>query len=192
MEIKKFIKIYDEVLPIKVISNLIRFANKVDFEKAGVITDNQTENNIDFNTRRTFVYALNSILSDSLSNVHWCSLLGNTFKNQIMKYHIDLNIIDFRIKAINDISILKYENTGFYTWHTDHAAEIPRTISCILLLNNDYEGGNLCFRNPDGSEEWEVDVKPNRMIIWPSNFLYPHTVKPVTKGRRYSVVAWAL
>jgi len=115
MEIKKFIKIYDEVLPIKVISNLIRFANKVDFEKAGVITDNQTENNIDFNTRRTFVYALNSILSDSLSNVHWCSLLGNTFKNQIMKYHIDLNIIDFRIKAINDISILKYENTGFYT-----------------------------------------------------------------------------
>ena len=24
------------------------------------------------------------------------------------------------------------------------------------------------------------------------NFLYPHTVKPVTKGIRYSVVAWAL
>ena len=32
----------------------------------------------------------------------------------------------------------------------------------------------------------------NRMIIWPSTFLYPHTVKPVTKGTRYSVVAWAL
>jgi predicted 2-oxoglutarate/Fe(II)-dependent dioxygenase YbiX len=70
--------------------------------------------------------------------------------------------------------------------------QIPRTMSCILLLNNDYEGGNLCFRNPDGSGEWEVEVKPNRMIIWPSNFLYPHTVKPVTKGKRYSVVAWAL
>ena len=65
-------------------------------------------------------------------------------------------------------------------------------MSCILLLNNDYEGGNLCFRNPDGSGEWEVEVKPNRMIIWPSNFLYPHTVKPVTRGKSYSVVAWAL
>jgi predicted 2-oxoglutarate/Fe(II)-dependent dioxygenase YbiX len=61
-----------------------------------------------------------------------------------------------------------------------------------IILNNDYEGGNLCFRNPDGSGEWEVEVKPNRMIIWPSTFLYPHTVKPVTKGKRYSVVAWAL
>jgi predicted 2-oxoglutarate/Fe(II)-dependent dioxygenase YbiX len=65
-------------------------------------------------------------------------------------------------------------------------------MSCILLLNNDYEGGNLCFRNPDESGEWEVEVKPNRMIIWPSNFLYPHTVKPVTKGTRYSIVAWIL
>jgi predicted 2-oxoglutarate/Fe(II)-dependent dioxygenase YbiX len=90
------------------------------------------------------------------------------------------------------MGILKYEQNGFYTWHTDHAAEAPRTMSCIYLLNNDYEGGNLCFRNPDGSEEWEIEVKPNRMIIWPSNFLYPHTVKSVTKGTRYSVVAWAL
>jgi predicted 2-oxoglutarate/Fe(II)-dependent dioxygenase YbiX len=65
-------------------------------------------------------------------------------------------------------------------------------MSCILLLNNDYEGGNLCFRNPDKSGEWEVEVKPNRMIIWPSCFMFPHTVKPVTKGTRYSVVAWAL
>ena len=102
------------------------------------------------------------------------------------------NTIDFDWERISDINVLKYEQSGFYTWHTDHFAAIPRTMSCILLLNNDYEGGNLCFRNPDGSGEMEIEVKPNRMIIWPSNFLYPHTVKPVTKGIRYSVVAWAL
>ena len=132
-----------------------------------------------------------SNLANSLSTVHWFNLLHFFFKQKLQKYPQDINILDYGFGEIFDIEILKYENTGFYTWHVDHFADVPRTLSCILLLNNDYEGGNLCFRNPDGSGEWEVEVKANRMIVWPSNFLYPHTVKPVTKGIRYSVVAWA-
>tara|TARA_R100000697_G_scaffold121409_1_gene148439 strand:- start:2922 stop:3107 length:186 start_codon:yes stop_codon:yes gene_type:complete len=61
-----------------------------------------------------------------------------------------------------------------------------------MLLNNDYEGGEICFRYPDTTGEWLIDKKPGRIIVWPSNFLYPHRVKPVTKGTRYSVVSWAL
>jgi len=118
--------------------------------------------------------------------------LYSYFNNNLKQYAFDAKILDYGYTDIFDIEILKYENKGFYTWHVDHFSKFPRTMSCILLLNNDYEGGNLCFRNPDGSGEWEVEVKPNRMIIWPSNFLYPHTVKPVTKGKRYSIVAWAL
>jgi hypothetical protein len=189
MEIKNFVKIYDEVLPWNVLSNLIRAANVSKFEEAKI--GGGEENKKDFNVRRTYSLALSN-LSDSLSNVHWFNLLQFYFNKNLTQYQFDANIIDYGYKNIFDIEILKYENTGFYTWHVDHFATIPRTMSCILLLNNDYEGGNLCFRNPDGSGEWEVDVKPNRMIIWPSNFLYPHTVKPVTKGKRYSVVAWAL
>ena len=189
MEIKNFIKIYDEILPWKVLSNLIRFANKSNFEVTQVGGGNESV--VNFNIRKTYALPLSN-LHNSMSNVHWGTLLHKYFKQVLEFYKNDLKIIDHSYKTIFDISILKYENTGFYTWHTDHFAEIPRTMSCILLLNNDYEGGNLCFRNPDGSEEWEVEVKPNRIIVWPSNFLYPHTVKPVTKGTRYSVVAWAL
>jgi len=187
MEIKNFIKIYDEVLPWNILSNLIRFANNNEFEKT-LVGGNQE---VDFNIRRTYFLSLSN-LNKSLTNVHWFNLLYFYFQKNLNKFPQDLKIIDYAYRNIFDISILKYENTGFYTWHTDHFAEVPRTMSCILLLNNDYEGGNLCFRNPDGSGEWEVEVKPNRMIIWPSNFLYPHTVKPITKGVRYSVVAWAL
>jgi hypothetical protein len=189
MEIKNFIKIYDEVLPWNVLSNLIRFANGSVFEetKIGGGIDSKT----DFNVRRTYTLPMNNI-SNSITKTHWFNLLYCFFYKNLNQYRTDNNILDYGFKDIIDIEILKYENTGFYTWHVDHFADIPRTMSCILLLNNDYEGGNLCFRNPDGSGEWEVDVKPNRMIIWPSNFLYPHTVKPVTKGKRYSVVAWAL
>ena len=189
MEIKNFIKIYDEVLPWSVLSNLIRFANNNNNKfKETAVGENKEVN---FNTRRTYTLPLSN-LSKSLTNVHWFNLLHFYFKKNLDKFPQDAKIIEYEYRHISNIEILKYENTGFYTWHVDHFAGIPRTMSCILLLNNDYEGGNLCFRNPDGSGEWEVEVKPNRMIIWPSNFLYPHTVKPVTKGTRYSVVAWAL
>jgi hypothetical protein len=189
MEIKNFIKIYDEVLPWNVLCNLIRFANVSKFEETKV--GGGEESRTDFNIRRTYALPLSN-LSNLLSNVHWFNLLQFYFDKNLKQYKFDANVLDYEYRNIFDIEILKYENTGFYTWHVDHFATIPRTMSCILLLNNDYEGGNLCFRNPDGSDEWEVEVKPNRMIIWPSNFLYPHTVKPVTKGTRYSVVAWAL
>jgi hypothetical protein len=189
MEIKNFIKIYDEVLPWNVLSNLIRFSNTSVFEEAYI--GGEEGKKTDFNIRRTYTHALSNT-TNSMSNAHWFNLLYCYFNKNLKQYKFDANILDYEYKNIFDIEILKYENTGFYNWHVDHFAEIPRTMSCILLLNNDYEGGNICFRNPDGSGEWEVEVKPNRMIIWPSIFLYPHTVKPVTKGTRYSVVAWAL
>jgi len=189
MILKNYVKIYDEVLPWNALSNLIRFANTAEFKETKV--GGGEHERTDFNIRRTYALALSN-LDNSFSNVHWFNLLHFFFNKNLKQYKTDLNILDYAYRNIFDIEILKYENTGFYTWHVDHFATIPRTMSCILLLNNDYEGGNLCFRNPDGTGEWEVEVKPNRMIIWPSIFLYPHTVKPVTKGKRYSVVAWAL
>jgi Rps23 Pro-64 3,4-dihydroxylase Tpa1-like proline 4-hydroxylase len=186
MKLNNFIKIYDDILPIESIGNLIKYANFSNFKKAEV--GNGEEN---FNIRRTYTHVLSN-LSNEMSSVHWFNLLHFLFEKCLKKYREDLNLTDFAYAKIFDIEILKYEDSGFYTWHVDHYATVPRTMSCILLLNNDYEGGNLCFRNPDGSEEIEIEVKPGRVIIWPSNFLYPHTVKPVTKGKRYSVVAWAL
>ena len=189
MEIKNFIKVYDEVMPWNVLLNLIKFAKNSNFEESKI--DGGGQSRTDFNIRRTYVFPLSN-LSNSLSCVHWFNLLYSYFHGNLQRFQKDTKTLDFAFKEITSIEILKYENTGFYTWHVDHFASIPRTMSCILTLNNDYEGGNLCFRNPDGTGEWEIQVKPNRMIIWPSNFLFPHTVKPVTKGLRYSVVAWAL
>jgi len=188
MEIKNFIRVYDGALPLNVLGNLIRFTSKCDFKESSVGAGEYTVN---FNIRKAYVFPIANT-NKSLTAVHWFNILHHYFNAGLKRYKNDANILDYGVDRIINIDLLKYENTGFYTWHVDHFADIPRTMSCILLLNNDYEGGNLCFRNPDGSGEFEVDVKPNRMIIWPSNFLFPHTVKPVTNGTRYSVVAWAL
>jgi hypothetical protein len=193
MEIKNFIKIYDNAINIDCVSSLIKYVNVINFKQAAIISDDNKNSNVNFDVRRTFDFPLsNNPENNSSTTVHWNNYLLNTFSNKIFQYKQDLNILDLHLKGVNDISILKYENSGFYTYHVDHCVEFPRSLSCILLLNNDYRGGNLCFRNPDGSNEWEVEVKVGRMIIWPSNFLYPHTVKPVIEGTRYSVVAWAV
>jgi Rps23 Pro-64 3,4-dihydroxylase Tpa1-like proline 4-hydroxylase len=189
MELKNFVKIFDDVLPLNILSNLIKYASCSKFYQTEI--GSKDKQKLDTNIRNTLGLSL-SPLSNSFSNIHWANLLNFFLSKKLQQYQSLTKSIIFYQPKINTIEILKYENSGFYTWHVDHFSKIPRTMSCILLLNNDYEGGNLCFRNPDGSGEWEVEVKPNRMIIWPSNFLYPHTVKPVTKGKRYSVVAWAL
>ena len=66
-----------------------------------------------------------------------------------------------------------------------------RKISLSAVLNDDYEGGELLFRSlGDDSEILETSITPNKgdLVIFPSYI--DHKVAPVTKGIRYSVVAW--
>jgi len=134
MEIKNFIKTYDEVLPWNVLTNIIRFANVSNFNEAKI--GGGKENTTDFNIRRTYTLPLSN-LSNSMSDVHWFNILYFYFNKNLKQYKFDANILYYEYRNIFDIEILKYENTGFYTWHVDHFATIPRTMSCILLLNND-------------------------------------------------------
>ncbi len=129
MEIKNFIKIYDEVLPWNVLSNLIRFANISNFTETKISGGDSSV--VDFNIRRTYTLALSN-LNNSLTNVHWFNLLHSFFNKNLKQYKFDASILDYDYKNIFDIEILKYENTGFYTWHVDHFADIPRTMSCIF------------------------------------------------------------
>lgn len=59
-------------------------------------------------------------------------------------------------------------------------------LSMIGILNDDYQGGDLVF-----FDDYKVETKVGDLIIFPSSFLYPHAIKEVTKGTRYSFVSWA-
>ena len=59
-------------------------------------------------------------------------------------------------------------------------------LTFILNFNDDYEGADLFF--------WEDSVVPlgkGDIIMFPSNWLFPHGVSEATKGKRYSGVSWA-
>ena len=59
------------------------------------------------------------------------------------------------------------------------------TLTIIGILNDDYEGGELIM-----FEDKKIDIKQGDLLIFPSNFLYPHKIAPVIKGVRYSYVAF--
>ena len=71
-----------------------------------------------------------------------------------------------------------------------------RKLSCTLLLNdpNDYDGGQFEFdyRNTNQSNKKQVNElnQIGSILIFPS-FVW-HKVFPITKGVRYSLVAWYL
>jgi len=76
--------------------------------------------------------------------------------------------------------------------HWDHIHDIfdgerqgIPTLSIIGVLNDDFEGGELIM-----FEDKKIDTKKGDLIIFPSNFLYPHEITPVIKGVRYSYQSW--
>jgi len=82
--------------------------------------------------------------------------------------------------------LLRYEVGQHYKQHTDSFARIPRSISCSFILNDDYEGGEFAFFDRD----LVYKLKKGSCIMFPSNFMYPHEIMPVTSGIRYSIVTW--
>ena len=63
-----------------------------------------------------------------------------------------------------------------------------RKLSMSLLLNDEFEGGELEIANPKQMESFTVDLKAGTCAIFPA--WVKHRVKPVTSGTRYSIVAW--
>jgi PKHD-type hydroxylase len=113
---------------------------------------------------------------------------------------------NFKIDWYEDCQITEYNKGQFYNWHPDmHENPYPeghnfsgktRKISASILLNdsNEFRGGDLEFqRIGPGGKIIKNNANLNKIgtiIVFPS-FIY-HRVKPVTKGKRHSLVIWGI
>ena len=91
---------------------------------------------------------------------------------------------------INQIDLLKYTPGGKYEIHTDHYTTATRHLSIIINLNDNYEGGDLIFTDQKEKEIKKFKLGKGTILFFPSNFMYPHIIKTITKGTRYSIVSW--
>ena len=186
--LKNYILILDNVFPEKTLSNFYRICKESNqFIDAGVV-DLKGNSKINKKERKTFIWPMHNTSSKSLTESHWANYLSFNFYRAFEEYRKRIIVPDVNI---TDIQILKYTEGGFYLFHVDDGPTIPRTLSFIYFINDEYEGGELVFNFNNSGEDYVIEKKKNRMIVWPSNFLYRHSVKPTKKGIRYSVVAWA-
>ena len=97
------------------------------------------------------------------------------------------------ISQFSAIRFNRYAPGQIMRQHHDHIHSIfdgkvkgVPVLSFIMNFNDDYEGADLFF--------WEDTVVPlgkGDIIMFPSNWLFPHGVTEATKGKRYSAVCWA-
>ena len=111
----------------------------------------------------------------------------------IQQYQKDLNFSWFSSwQGYSQIRYNRYNNNKKMALHCDHITDlfdgeqkgIP-TLSLLGLLNDDFEGGEFIM-----FDDYKIDLEQGDLLIFPSNFMYPHKVEPVTSGERYSFISW--
>jgi len=115
---------------------------------------------------------------------------------------------NFDIRSVENIQVAKYAPGGFYEWHKDGGADClslydmpdnkflhgkARKLSMTIPLNDNYEGGEFQFSSYSEGDHKISTIEDNTsgsVIVFPS--FMEHRVTPITKGTRYSLVAWFL
>ncbi len=129
--------------------------------------------------------SINTIASDVIStfmDIHW---------NRLAPYY------GVTFEWFERPQILRYPAGGKYNAHADAEHLSPKTklwmrsldrdISCLLYLNEEYEGGSISL------EKFGYAIKPKTgmLIAFPSDHRYLHAALPTTSGIRYAIVSWA-
>lgn len=116
------------------------------------------------------------------------SELRNVYNDTVIKlkeclnhYQSMYNIVMDYMEAINYV---RYEPGQHFAVHADSGFSYNCTVSSVMYLNDDYEGGELWFPFLD------LTYTPvaGDIVIFPSTYIYAHASKPITSGVKYSAV----
>jgi hypothetical protein len=89
------------------------------------------------------------------------------------------------IRSYEAFNFVKYEGAGtHFKIHADHGPTYVTTVSIVVYLNDNYEGGEIYF------PRFRLKVKPKAgdIIVFPSNYIYEHASEDMISGTKYSVV----
>ena len=139
----------------------------------------------DLSIRNVMGYHLkNNIPTD----IFYFNFINNEIKRAYSLYKTKFPLLETTL--INQIDLLKYSKGGKYDTHVDANKNMNRKISIIINLNENYEGGDLVFTDQKGNIIKKIKLGTGSVVFFPSNFMYPHSIEPIRKGIRYSIVAW--
>jgi len=180
--LKDYIIVLDDVLPHSVCDKILEeYANSDEWQQTvvagGVNTKIRSATTIQMST--DFVITRNAELRREIDSDVFAGA-----SEAIQKYNA--NFDHSFIEEDSGYELLRYETGQFYTQHVDSYKGRPRAVSCSFALNDDYEGGEFGFFD----RELVIKAPKGGAVLFPSNFMYPHEIMPVTNGTRYSIITW--
>lgn len=90
------------------------------------------------------------------------------------------------IASYEAFNFVKYDGPGtHFKVHADHGPTYVCTISVVVYLNDDYEGGEIWFPRMNSLV---IKPKAGDIVVFPSTYIYEHASQDMISGIKYSVV----
>jgi|GEM_PF-6255044 predicted 2-oxoglutarate/Fe(II)-dependent dioxygenase YbiX len=129
-------------------------------------------------------------------NIHFNNIPDPQIRNLLNYYaHKNIMFIDHhfvtKTKQWQSMRMCRWLEGHFMPLHVDRQLENNDTMdySSLVYLNDNYTGGELFFKNEDGTEE-VFKMKALSCIVFDSGKSNGHGVKKVLGGRRYTIPSW--
>lgn len=185
--VKDYVKIYDNFLDEKTCKEITKKLKKSDWQLHTFYQAN-TNDYVSFEKELSVSYATEIPETAELQKKIWFAI-----GQYLLEDHAHMAEWFSGWNGYSQVRYNRYNIDTQMKLHCDHIHSmfdgnrkgIP-TLSILGGLNDNYEGGELIFW-----EQEKIELKAGSIMIFPSNFMYPHKVMPVTKGTRYSYVSWA-
>jgi len=163
---------------------------------------------------------VNSTIKNSIRNSKLYKLPSHYeehYSNQFKLHQATIEMFfSTAITASTPIQAIEYTKGSFYIKHADDSNELvnekgetvgfvqvapERKLSSVLFLSShvsqqddatDFNGGELTFNylcDKDGNT-YSLKAKAGDIIIFPSNPIFSHEVRPITDGYRLTLVQW--
>ena len=172
IKIQDYIKCYEEIIGKELREEIIKYPH--DFKRAKVHDGNISQD------RNCYTSALNKKFEDSIYEI--VGKILQKYREDFTYFSTGLNTEDTGYQHL----LYKGSEKGEYTLHVDHSDLNPRVLSCSIILNDDYTGGDFSFFKG----EHIINKKAGSAVVFPSNFCFPHAVTPVTNGDRHAIITW--
>lgn len=151
-----------------------------------------------FNAKNEYIYRGNDFMHTSANIVEQDTMMKTVWNviNQYVMVEFSQCYEKFQWfggwRGYSNIKFHKYDSNTDMKLHCDHIHDLfdgerkgVPILTIVGLLNDDFEGGDFLLW-----EKEKIDLKQGSVLIFPSNFMYPHEVTSIQRGSRYSFVSW--
>lgn len=185
------LNIYEKAIPIEIVNNSIKIlednltnGSKYSWSDAQVTNSNKAikyaRDCVDFKFKPENLGPRDNYNAD-LIDMH--KSIYDILKECVDDYcqYWGINVVYY--EAFN---FVKYSSPGqHFRIHADHGPAYNCTVSAVIYLNDNYEGGEISFPRLDNLV---YKPKSGDIAIFPSNYIYEHASEPMISGDKYSVV----